>query len=112
MMKFFDDNPIFTTTDAHKAGIDKQYLRRHKDIVCLGAFPVKQRGAVGKEHTVRRESVWTYDPRLSNLIKESKKIMRQGKEDEVKPIVNEIESIIRGKLGFDNQGDREDKNGE
>lgn len=94
-LKFFTSRKVFTTTEARKAGIDKSALKERNDLVCFGAFPVKQ------DKGMRIENIWTHDKELAELATQAKKIKKTGTNaDEITQLVSKIENMVREKLGF------------
>jgi hypothetical protein len=91
--KFFVDNKVFTTAKASRAGLSRRELRMYRDVISLGTFPVKAHNGN------RMENIWTRDARLIELVNKSKKLV--GKDmSAVKVIIDEIEALVRDKLGF------------
>lgn len=96
---------FFTTSEYRKQGVSKKTLKSNSNYVNLGTFPqVKNNKRVF-------ESIWTYNPELASLIKQSKKLIkRQTPIAEVKPVIDQIESIIRDTLGFNVPEETEETN--
>lgn len=93
MDQFFVDNKFFSTSQAKKAGYDKQFLKTHSDIVPLGCFPTR----TDKDGKQKNENFWTFNPDLSNLSKRVKRLSKNRivNEAEVKELISEIETRLR-----------------
>jgi|CXWL01.1.fsa_nt_gi hypothetical protein len=90
---FLQTKKIFTTSEARKVGFNKKSLKKIDTIVCLGSFPQPVKNGVSLQ------SLWTNDAELAELVKTVKKVKKQGQEAIV-GLVNRVEEIVRGKLGF------------
>lgn len=91
MNEFFEQNPIFTTSQAGKAGIDKKFIKGCKEIVDLGTFDVRT-DQKGQKRGVRREHVYTYNPELAQMAREVSKLSKKSNvpQEDIEQAVAEV----------------------
>jgi hypothetical protein len=122
MNEFFVENPVFTTTQARRAGIDKKFIKQSKNIVDLGTFPVYQDksgeiqvidpsifvNGVTPKNGIRMEHLYTYDPELAILAKRVNKLSKKSNtdEEEAKELAQKVEKKLQnlGQKGVSNNG--------